>query len=256
MGLPIYLRIAGDIKEKINNGELKPGDAIYSENALCKAYNASRMTVRRGLALLANEGYIYSIPGKGNFVQEPDYTTYTLYYNEMKNLINSVDKTKLLEVNIILPNYKLINSLQVNRNKKIIAIRRLFFTEGEPVAYDTKYLPYCKGMPIVEKEIRYATFPEMVAKSTSLFAIKKELVISAQIPDEETKKYLNIYNEQPLMVVEQKLYNKEGKPIGLGITYFRGDYCKLYAESYFSDSKAAEKYKNEASDNVNDLGDK
>jgi len=243
MGLPIYLKIAEDIKEKINNGELKPGDAIYSENALCKAYDASRMTVRRGLALLANEGYIYSIPGKGNFVQQPDFTTYTLHYSEMKNFISSIDKTKLLEVNIILPDERLINSLQVTKNKKIIMIRRLFFTEGEPVAYDIKYLPYYKRMPIVEKEIRYATFPEMVAKSTSLFAIKKELVITAQMPDEQIKGYLNIYNDMPLLVVEQKLYDKESKPIGLGITHFRADSCKLYAESFFSDSKATEKYK-------------
>ena len=129
MGLPIYLQIVEDIKEKINTGDLKPGDAIYSENALCKTYNASRMTVRKGLAILASEGYIYSIPGKGNFVQEPDSSIYTLYYDEMNNLINSVDKTKLLEVNIIMPPYKLINSLQITKNKKVIMIRRLFYTD-------------------------------------------------------------------------------------------------------------------------------
>ena len=93
-------------------------------------------------------------------------------------------------------------------------------------------------MPIVEKEIRYATFPEMVSKNTSLFSIKKELIISAQMPDEEIGKYLNIYNELPLMVVEQKLYDIEDKPMGLGITYFRSDYCKLYAEASFSDKTA------------------
>nr|WP_081697908.1 GntR family transcriptional regulator [Tepidanaerobacter acetatoxydans] len=45
MGLPIYLQIVEDIKEKINTGQLKPGDAIYSENALSKAYNA-RLTLQ------------------------------------------------------------------------------------------------------------------------------------------------------------------------------------------------------------------
>jgi len=240
MGLPIYLQIVEDIKEKINSGELKPGDALYSENTLCKTYNASRMTVRKGLAILAGEGYIYSIPGKGNFVKEPDSTIYTLYYDEKNNLINSVDKTKLLEVNIIMPTNKLIQDLQITKNKKVILIRRLFFTDGEPVAYDIKYLPYYKGMPIVEKEIRYATFPEIVAKKTSLFAIKKELVISAQMPDDEIRRYLNIYNELPLMVVEQKLYDIEDKPIGLGITYYRSDYCKLYAQASFRDKTTHE----------------
>ncbi|HQE06479.1 MAG: GntR family transcriptional regulator [Tepidanaerobacteraceae bacterium] len=240
MGLPIYLQIVEDIKEKINSGELKPGDALYSENTLCKTYNASRMTVRKGLAILAGEGYIYSIPGKGNFVKEPDSTTYTLYYDEKNNLINSVDKTKLLEVNIIMPTSKLIEALQITKNKKVIMIRRLFYTDGEPVAYDLKYLPYYKGMPIVEKEIRYATFPEIVSKKTSLFAIKKELIISAQMPDEEIRRHLNIYNELPLMVVEQKLYDIEDKPIGLGITYFRSDYCKLYAQASFRDKTSHE----------------
>ncbi|GAQ25766.1 GntR family transcriptional regulator [Tepidanaerobacter syntrophicus] len=245
MGLPIYLQIVEDIKEKINSGELKPGDPIYSENTLCKNYNTSRMTVRKGLAILANEGYIYSIPGKGNFVQEPDSSIYTLYYDEMNNLINSVDKTKLLEVNIIMPPYKLIDSLQITKNKKVIMIRRLFYTDEEPVAYDVKYLPYYKGMPIVEKEIRYATFPEMVSKNTSLFAIRKELVISVQMPDEELSKYLNIYNaELPLMVIEQKLYDMDNKPMGLGITYFRGDYCKLYAEASFFKDKAVQENRN------------
>nr|WP_231848351.1 UTRA domain-containing protein [Tepidanaerobacter acetatoxydans] len=159
----------------------------------------------------------------------------------MNNFINSVDRTKLLEVNIIMPTYKLINELKITKNKKVILIRRLFYTDGEPVAYDVKYLPYYKGMPIVEKEIRYATFPEMVSKNTSLFAIKKELIISAQVPDEEIRKYLNIYNEVPLMVVEQKLYDIDNKPMGLGITYFRSDYCKLYAEASFSDKTAQEK---------------
>lgn len=224
---PVYLRIVEDIKKKINSTELKPGDIVPSEKALCDEYGASRMTVRRGLAILANEGYIYSIPGKGNFVQKPELNKYTIYYNEMKNSINSVDKTKLLEVNIIMPDEKLATDLQITKNKNVIKIRRLFYTDGVPVAYDVKYLLYQKGMPIVEKEIEHATFPEMLSKKVSLFALQKELVIYAAVPGDDIKRYLNIYDGLSLLVVEQKLYNTENKPMGLGITYYRGDYIKL-----------------------------
>ncbi|MFY9140456.1 MAG: GntR family transcriptional regulator [Thermacetogeniaceae bacterium] len=240
MKKPLYQQIADDIKEKINNNEFKPGDPIYSENELCKAYHTSRATVRRGLSLLANEGYIYVVHGKGYFVKEPDQNTYKLYYSEMDNLFNSVDNTKLLEVNIILPDSKLIESFKISKNKKIVMIRRLFFIDDEPVAYDKKYMLYLKGIPIVEKEIRYATFPEMVArivKNTSLFNIKKHLMIYAQMPDEVTKNYLKIDDDQCIMTVEQKLFNKNGKIIGLGETHFKSDYCRLYAESEFADDK-------------------
>lgn len=224
---PVYLKVVEDIKQKINNAELSPGDSVLSEAALCKAYGISRMTVRKGLAVLVNEGYIYSIPGKGNFVRKPEINKYTIYYDEMNNSINKVDKSKLLEVNIIMPNQKLADQLQITRNKNVIMLRRLFYTDGVPVAYDVKYLLYQKGMPIVEKEIAYATFPEMFSKIVPLFAIRKEIEIQAAIPTEEIKKYLNIYDDMALLVVEQKLYNGDNKPIGVGKTYFRGDYIKL-----------------------------
>lgn len=234
MELPIYMQIEEDLRNKIKEGEIKTGEAIPSEYALCETYNASRMTVRKGLAILASKGYITSIPGKGSYVNEPDSEKYTLYYNEMTNFINSIDSTRLLEVNIVLPTAKLIDTLNIPSNRKIIQVKRIFYSNSICVAFDQKFLIYYKGMPVVEKEIKYGTFPEMVSKYTSLFAMKKELTISAQSPDEEVSKHLNLYNNTPLLVVEQKLYNSQTKPIGLGITYFRGDYCKLSAISSFS----------------------
>ncbi|SHJ80740.1 transcriptional regulator, GntR family [Geosporobacter subterraneus DSM 17957] len=224
---PVYIKIVEDIRNKVNNGDLNPGDDIPSETALCKEYDTSRMTVRKGLAILMNEGYIYSIPGKGYFVEKPDFNKYTIYYDEMNNLINNVDNTKLLAVDIIMPPEDLAGNLQISKNKKVIMIRRLFYTDGEPMAYDIKYLLYEKGMPIVENEIEQATFPEMVSRNTSLYGLKKELLIYAKVPEEKTKKLLNIKGDLALLVVEQKLYDSKNKPMGLGITYFRGDYIKL-----------------------------
>ncbi|AOT71006.1 GntR family transcriptional regulator [Geosporobacter ferrireducens] len=228
---PVYVKIVEDIRNKVNNGDLEPGDDIPSETTLCKEYDTSRMTVRKGLAILANEGYIYSIPGKGYYVKKPEYNKYTVYYDEMNNLINNVDNTRLIAVDIIKPHEELINRLQISKNKKIIKIRRVFYTDGEPMAYDIKYLIYQKGMPIIETEIKEATFPEMISKNTSLFAMKKELVIYATTPEESTKKLLNIYDKLALLVVEQKLYDSKDKPMGLGITYFRGDYIKIQGVS-------------------------
>ncbi len=228
---PIYIKIVEDIRSEISSGKLKPGDVLPSETSLCSEYDTSRMTVRKGLSILSNEGYIYSVPGKGYFVEKPDYNKYIFAYDEMSNLINNVDKTKLLSVDIILPDEKLAGSLQISESKKVVMIRRLFYTEGEPMAYDIKYLLYKRGVPIVENEIENATFPEMISDRTSLYDLNKELIIYAKIPEEKMKKLLHIQNKIALLVVEQKLYDIEDKPIGLGITYFRGDYIKLHGVS-------------------------
>lgn len=224
---PVYLKIFNEIKEQINRSALKPGDMLPPESALCQSYGASRATVRNGLALLLHEGYIYSIPGKGNFVQAPQPNRYMVFYDEMRNSISSVDESKLLGVDIIAPEDYLASLLQISRSRNVIRIRRVFLNEDEPIAYDVKYLPYVKGMPIVEKEIEQATLPEMISKDISLFSIERKIKIYAQLASEEIKRILQGKDQLALLVVELKLMDLQNKPIGFGVTYFKGDYIRL-----------------------------
>ncbi len=235
MGEPIYITIVEDVKAKINSGSLKPGDMISSENLLCEEYKVSRMTVRKSLTVLATEGYIYSVPGKGNFVNEPNQDKYILNFNEMSSIEGSIEDTRLLDVNIIKPSPEIIFHLQIPENKRVVLIRRLMYIEDRPVAYDMKYIPYNKGIPIVEKEIHYATFPEIVASKMSIFTIKKELKIKVQKATEDIIKNLDLRDSESLMTIEQKLLNEFNKPIGWGVTYFLGKYFQLQAVSSFID---------------------
>ncbi len=59
-----------DLQEQIRRGELRAGDRVPSENRLAEAYQVSRQTVRKALAILEQEGAIYAVHGKGTFVSE------------------------------------------------------------------------------------------------------------------------------------------------------------------------------------------
>lgn len=231
MKQPLYLEISEYIKNKIIIGVLKAGDQINSENELCEKFNTSRMTVRKGLAVIINENYIYSVPGKGNFVCDTKFNQYTLYYNELNSIKGCGEETKLLGVNIINPPIEAMLNLEITQNKRVIVIKRSLIKYDIPIAYDIKYIPYHVGMPIVEREIHYATFPEILAKEKSLFEIKKELKICGYNPSTEIKNILKIEKNEPIMKIEQKMYDNNNKPIGFGITYFIAKYIKVKAVS-------------------------
>lgn len=72
-GRTLYLQVAEYIKARIVQGIYRKGDRIPSESELMKALNVGRVTVRSGLKLLSDEGYIYAVKGKGCFVGI-DYT--------------------------------------------------------------------------------------------------------------------------------------------------------------------------------------
>lgn len=62
--------IVHDIKEKINSGELMPGDKIKSENELSEEYDLSRQTVRHSIAVLQDEGFVRKVKGSGTYVTD------------------------------------------------------------------------------------------------------------------------------------------------------------------------------------------
>ena len=65
----LYLQIKDNLEEGIRSGKYPLDSKLPSENELCKAFNVSRITIRKALDVLENKGMIYSIHGKGTFVK-------------------------------------------------------------------------------------------------------------------------------------------------------------------------------------------
>ncbi|MDF9824247.1 GntR family transcriptional regulator [Breznakia sp. PF5-3] len=64
----LYEQLADNIKNKIVNGELKVGDRLMPEREMSTQYGINRMTVRKSLKLLEDEGVIKAYRGKGTYV--------------------------------------------------------------------------------------------------------------------------------------------------------------------------------------------
>lgn len=62
-----YHMLTEYLKEEILMGRIKPNEKIPSENALAERFSLSRQTVRKSLAILVNEGFVYTEHGRGTF---------------------------------------------------------------------------------------------------------------------------------------------------------------------------------------------
>ncbi len=69
--LPKYVQIKESLREEINEGYIKEGQKLPSEETLIDRFGASKMTVIRALQELVQEGYLKRIQGKGTFVTHP-----------------------------------------------------------------------------------------------------------------------------------------------------------------------------------------
>ena len=69
-GAPIYDQIYSQIKDAILSGQVDEGEALPSIRALAKDLRISVITTKRAYDELENEGFLYTLPGKGCFVAE------------------------------------------------------------------------------------------------------------------------------------------------------------------------------------------
>jgi len=66
---PLYQQLKDRIRESISSGELKAGHTLPDERSFALELGLSRMTVRRAIVELTDEGLFERIPGRGTFVK-------------------------------------------------------------------------------------------------------------------------------------------------------------------------------------------
>lgn len=66
-----YVRVLDDLRQKIDSGELAPGDQLPSTRTLSERHEVALMTVRRALSELQQLGLAEPVHGVGWFVTAP-----------------------------------------------------------------------------------------------------------------------------------------------------------------------------------------
>ncbi|WP_089155659.1 GntR family transcriptional regulator [Micromonospora sp. NBS 11-29] len=67
-----YRRIANEIAEKIESGELASGTKLPSTRELADTYGVHISTIGRVMSILKDRGVVVGQPGKGVYVAEPE----------------------------------------------------------------------------------------------------------------------------------------------------------------------------------------
>lgn len=69
-GIPIYIQIASELKNRIIGGQLKPGDKLPSVREIAEEFSVNPNTAQRVFIELDKDGITYIERGVGTFVKE------------------------------------------------------------------------------------------------------------------------------------------------------------------------------------------
>ncbi|MBN1220326.1 MAG: GntR family transcriptional regulator [Anaerolineae bacterium] len=222
---PAYAQLANILRRQVANGVFRPGDQLPSEAKLCQSYQVSPMTVRRTINLLAEEGVVSTVKGRGTFVKALELGHAAFGLQELQNLFNDpAMAVRLLDVRIVSANERTARKLNLAVGQKTIYIRRLLTINDNPAFYHREYLIYDPTRPIVEAELEVTTLQGLFDGTGSAMLKRGKLKIEACLLNEEEVTLLQTTLPTAAFYLEHLFYDFNDCPVSWGWFICRSDY--------------------------------
>ena len=141
---PLYKQLMQKLRSDIQNGVYPVHSRIPSEQELCDTYQVSRVTVRKALAELTQEGLLNRHQGKGTFVGVPRIRKDLRDVNSFHDIcrvMGSVPTTRLLHVQWVYPEETDARELNCEPGEQVLEIVRLRLADDIPVMLETNRFP-------------------------------------------------------------------------------------------------------------------
>jgi GntR family transcriptional regulator len=129
--------VASQIKQKIS--EQLWTTKLPSENELCKQFQVSRITLRRAIQDLCDEGLVVKRQGLGMFLERDDYE---LAASGVHDRVFTDLEYKLLQtIRNVKPYKYIIHLLGLEPEEKVVEAQRLAYYQNEPSDFITIWIP-------------------------------------------------------------------------------------------------------------------
>ena len=221
-----YKDVYNDIKNRIRDGILKPGEFLDSESELANEYSYSKDTIRKALSILELEGYIQKIKGKNSLILERGYlknvSLSSLQTSQELNKAENLNiKTNLISLYIIQDDKKLMDIFHATKDNDFYKVVRTRSLDGEKLEYDVSYFDR-RIIPFLSKEISQKSIYEYLENELNLKISHSRREIKFRYATSEEKEHMDLKNYE-MVVVETYAYLSNGSLFEYGTISYRPD---------------------------------
>ena len=221
-----YHEIASHLRERVHSGELISGRLLPSEAELSKKYQVSRVTVRRALEMLRDEGIVDARQGFGWFVVggTVSQSLATLGTIEDQMAASGVRSERLvIEYAFEKASKQVAKVLGVDQ---VLRVRRINTADGEPFALVTVWCPAELGRSLSRQDVEQSSFYELLDRKLK----SATQTIAADAASVEEARLLEIPVSSPVLRCERVTKDLGGRAVLLAHHVFPGHKTNFVVE--------------------------
>jgi GntR family transcriptional regulator len=221
----LYLQIRDILVEQIDSGKLRPGDALPGERTMAEMFDVSRVTVRKCIGNMVEEGYLIRSRGKETVVaiRKISHRLGTLLgVAEELSEENNVVKVKVLYKGYEKITSEIRKHLKSEDNLEVYAFSRLIQRDNKSLVVNYSYVPHDIGKLVETLDLecdKVFKYLENCGYNVSY----AEQVITAGICNKKEAELLNYKVGQPVIIIKRITFLENGYPILYERSTYRGD---------------------------------
>ena len=225
---PLYQQLQRAIREAIDNRLLSPDDALPAERQIASELAVSRITVRKAIDGLVEEGLLVRRQGSGNFVAariEKNFAKLTSFSEDMRARGRTPRSEWLKRTQgSVTPEESL--ALRLSPGTPVLRFHRIRFADDAPMSleYTTISANALPGLEAVESSL-YEALEQ--AGNRPVRALQR---LRALLLNPEQAKLLHARPGDAGLLVERVGYLRNGEAIEFSQSYYRGDTYDFVAE--------------------------
>ncbi len=225
---PLYLQIRNGLARLIREGQLDSHDALPSERVLAERLGISRVTARKAIDRLANEGLVTRRQGSGNYIVpllEQPLTRLTSFTEELQQR-GFAPSSRWLRRSVGAASPEELVAFGLSPGARVARLERVRLADETPMAYESTALPTSVALdPEAVKDSLYAFLAERGAAPTRALQHFRAANASARQAD-----LLAIPPGQALLFITRVGYMDDGRCVEITHTWCRSDYYDFVVE--------------------------
>lgn len=230
-GEPLYLQVAQWILHEIVQRDLRPGDRLPPERTLCRQLGVNRLTLRRALLALAEEGTVEADAGRGWFVgggllSEPPNAL--LSFTRMAASRGLTSSARVLAARVRPATIDEAEILRLAPGADVFELERLRLLDGIPVAVDRSRVPLQRAPDLPAHDWTRESLYGVLEKA-GVIPVRASYSVEAVAADATSAELLGVPEGAPLLLARQITYDQDQRPFELGRMAYRGDRYRFRA---------------------------
>ncbi|MDH3658738.1 MAG: GntR family transcriptional regulator [Alphaproteobacteria bacterium] len=218
---PLYHQLRRRLRHAVESGMLQVGDALPSERDLADALGLSRVTVRKAISGLVNEGLLTQQQGAGTFVAprvEQALSLLTSFSEDMRAR-GMTPGAEWLDCDTGLANPEEALALDLSPGTEVSRVSRLRTANGKPMTLEHTTVP--RSLLPDPAVIGESLYEYLIAEGHRPVRALQRL--HARAADDDEARLLAVPPGSPTLYIERRAFLSSGQVIEFTRSLYRGD---------------------------------